>query len=188
MTREPSPPRGQSHGSGLALIGYRGTGKSTVGRLLAARAARTFLDADLEIEARTGQLIASIFAESGEATFRDWEERTLAELIVTYPSAIIATGGGAILRESNRARLRHFGHIVWLTASPSTLATRLAADHRTLPGRPALTAAGTIDEIEHILEIRTPLYRELADTVIDTDVHKIEETVAAILNAWIPAN
>jgi shikimate kinase len=171
---------------GLALIGYRGTGKSSVGRLMAERLCRVFLDADLEIEARSGRSIAAIFAESGEPEFRDREEQTLAELMTEHPRAIIATGGGAILRESNRNRLRDFGFIVWLTASPSVLTERLAADHRTVPGRPPLSAAGTLAEIHEILEIRTPLYRELADAVIDTNETPIENVVAAILDRWIP--
>ncbi len=89
-------------GAGLALIGYRGTGKSTVGRMLADRLGRPFRDADIEIEARAGRSISSIFSECGEPAFRDWEERTLVELTLSFPDAILATGGGAILRPSNR--------------------------------------------------------------------------------------
>ena len=86
------PPR---PGSGLALVGYRGTGKSTVGRLLAGTMKRKFLDVDLEIEARAGRSIAAIFCESGEPAFREWEERTMAVLFEQYPEAVVATGGGA---------------------------------------------------------------------------------------------
>ena len=93
------PPR---PGSGLALVGYRGTGKSTVGRLLAGTMKRKFLDVDLEIEARAGRSIAAIFCESGEPAFREWEERTMAVLFEQYPEAVVATGGGAVLREANR--------------------------------------------------------------------------------------
>ena len=112
------------------MIGYRGTGKSTVGRILADRLNRTFLDADLEIEARAGRSISAIFTEEGEPVFRDWEERTLAELTRAIPTAVIATGGGAVLREANRRRLRDFGFVVWLTAEPAELARRLEADPR----------------------------------------------------------
>jgi shikimate kinase len=188
MTPEPNFTRGRSHGKGLALIGYRGSGKSTVGRLVAERLSRTFLDADLEIEARAGKSIAAIFAESGEPAFRDWEERTLAQLIAAHPRSVIATGGGAVIRELNRKRLREFGFVVWLTATPSVLAERLAADHRTLPGRPALSALGTLDEIREILEVRTPLYRELADAVIDTNEHQLENIVATIVDTWVTAS
>ena len=102
----------------MAIIGYRGTGKSTVGRLLAGQMNRAFVDVDLEIEARAGRSIEAIFAESGETVFRDWEERTLAELLEQYPEAVVATGGGSVVRESNRRRIREFGYVVWLTASP----------------------------------------------------------------------
>ena len=122
-----------ARGAGLALIGYRGTGKSTVGRILADRLDRPFLDADLEIEARAGRSIASIFAEWGEPAFRDWEERTLVELTATYPDAILATGGGAVLRASNRELLARFGFVVWLRAEPAELARRLEADQAQRP-------------------------------------------------------
>jgi shikimate kinase len=172
---------------GLVLIGYRGAGKSTVGRMVAQGLSLPFVDADLEIEARAGRSISAIFSESGEPAFRDWEERTLAELTAEMPGAVLATGGGAILRESNRRRLRDFGFIVWLTAPPDVLVERLAADHRTLHGRPALSSAGTLDEIREILEVRTPLYRNLADAVIDTEGQPMNEIVAAILECWRPS-
>ena len=120
-------------GQGLALVGYRGTGKSTVGRILAERLDRPFLDADLEIEARAGRSIAAIFADEGEPVFRDWEERTLAELIDEFPTAVLATGGGVVLREANRRRLRDFGFVVWLQGRAGALARRLAADRAGWP-------------------------------------------------------
>ena len=158
-----------SRGPGLVLIGYRGTGKSTVGRILAGRLRRTFLDCDLEIEARANRSIRAIFTELGEPAFRDWEERTLAELTVASPAAVLATGGGAILREANRRRLRDFGFVAWLTAHPSVLAHRLEADRRGLAGRPALTSVGTLDEIVQVLAARSHLYAGLADAVVPTD-------------------
>ncbi len=94
----------------------------------------------------------------GEPAFRDWEERTLAELTAGNPEIVLATGGGAVLREANRRRLREFGLVVWLTAHPSELARRLEADPRGLAERPALTLAGTLDEIVQVLDARTPLY------------------------------
>jgi shikimate kinase len=172
------PPRG------LVLIGYRGTGKSTVGRILAERLGLAFLDCDREIEARAARSIRSIFSECGEMTFRDWEERTLAELTAQNPGAILATGGGAVLREANRLRLRGFGFVAWLTADPAELARRLEADRLGLAGRPALTAAGTLDEIAQVLAARSPLYAELADVVIPTDGQGPGEVAEAILSHW----
>src|SRR5262245_34728391 len=93
---------------GLALIGLRGTGQSTVGRILADRLGRPFADADVELEAAAGLSIPSIFEEFGEPCFRDWEERVLGEL-TARPGLILATGGGVVLRASNRQRLREFG-------------------------------------------------------------------------------
>ncbi len=171
---------------GLVLIGYRGTGKSTVGRILAERVGRAFLDADREIEARAGRSIRSIFTESGEQAFRDWEERTLAALTAEHPGAVLATGGGAVLREANRTKLRGFGFVVWLTAHPAELARRLEADRAGLAGRPSLTAAGTLDEIEQVLAARSPLYAGLADIAISTDGEEPRGVAEAILGRWTP--
>ena len=185
MTRDPAPPRPRRPGRGLALVGYRGTGKSTVGRIVADRSGRTFLDADLELEARAGRSVSAILTEEGEPVFRDWEERTLAELIEQSPTAVIATGGGVVLREQNRRRLRDFGFIVWLTAEPAELASRLQADPRGLAARPALTADGTIAEIARVLEIRAPIYQAMADAVIDTGGKSPDQVAAAILACWM---
>jgi shikimate kinase len=167
---------------GITLIGYRGSGKSTVGRILAARLNRTFLDCDLEIEARAGRSIPAIFSESGEPGFRDWEEQTLAELMAGFPTAIVATGGGAVLRESNRRRIRSFGLVVWLTATVPELTRRVAADTRPQSGRPALTPAGTLAEIGQLLGARTPLYEALADLVIDTSQRTPEQVANLIID------
>src|SRR5689334_13470824 len=93
---------------GLALVGYRGTGKTTVGRIVAERLGRPFFDADRVLEEREGRPIASLFAEGGEASFRDREEETLRDLTADRPGSVLATGGGAILREGNRLALRRF--------------------------------------------------------------------------------
>jgi shikimate kinase len=178
--------RPSSNGHGLALIGYRGTGKSTVGRILARRLKRTFRDCDREIEARAGRSIRSIFSQSGESAFRDWEERILAELTADRPAIILATGGGAVLRETNRHRLRDFGFVVWLKAEPSEVARRLEADPRGLADRPALTLAGTLDEIVQVLEARVPLYQELADAVVETGERSPDEVADIILEFWKP--
>jgi shikimate kinase len=185
MIRDPAPSCPRRPGRGLALVGYRGTGKSTVGRILARQSQRTFLDADLELEARAGRSVSAILTEEGEPVFRDWEERTLAELIERTPTAVIATGGGAVLREPNRRRLRDFGFVVWLTAEPDELACRLQSDPRGLAARPALSAHGTIGEIAGALQVRKPLYREVADAVIETDGKAPDQVAAAILECWI---
>ena len=171
-------------GRGLALVGYRGTGKSTVGRLVAVRASRRFFDVDLELEARAGRSISSIFADWGEPVFRDWEAQILAELIEQFPEAVIAPGGGSVLGEANRGLIRDFGHVVWLTAPSGELARRLAADERGQSARPALTAAGAIAEIAQVLEERAPLYEGLANAVIETGGKCPEEVAQAVLESW----
>ena len=140
MTLDPKPRDRDSRGPGLALVGYRGTGKTTVGKILADRLDLRFLDADLEIEARAGRSIVSIFAESGEPVFRDWEEHTLRELVEHHPEAVLASGGGAVLRPANCRLLLDFGFVVWLRADPAELARRLEADLQAGTERPALTA------------------------------------------------
>ncbi len=151
--------------AGLALVGYRGTGKSSVGRLLAKDLGRAFVDADVALETRMRRTIRSIFETEGEPAFRDWEADMLAELTAIPAGKVLATGGGAVIRKANREVLRQFGHVVWLRARPETLAGRLRYDE----SRPALTRAGTLDEIADVLTVREPLYREVADSVIDTD-------------------
>jgi shikimate kinase len=173
-------------GAGLALIGYRGTGKSTVGRMLADRLDRPFLDADLEIEARAGMSISSIFTEWGEPAFRDWEERTLVELTEAFPDAILATGGGAILRPSNRALLARFGLVVWLRAEPAEMARRIEADQASGSSRPSLTAAGTIAEIAQVYHARQALYEAAADAAVDTQGKTPGEVAELVLALWQP--
>ena len=170
-----------TRGSSLVLIGYRGTGKSTVGRILASRLGWSFFDLDREIEARSGRSVREIFEKGGESTFRDIEERTLAELTEGLGRSVLATGGGAILRKANRERLREFGFVAWLTADPSELGRRIEADRRGLADRPALTSAGTLAEIIQVLEVRTPLYMELAHAVIETDDKSPDQVADAIL-------
>jgi shikimate kinase len=171
-------------GRGLALVGYRGTGKSTVGQILAERLGRVFVDADREIERRAGRSICAIFNVGGESAFRDCEERTLAELIDQFPTAILATGGGAVLREITRRRLREFGFVVWLKAEPAELALRLEADLASATNRPALTPAGAIGEIAEVLRDRTPLYESVADTAIETGGRTPDQVASAVLLRW----
>lgn len=174
----------QLGGNGLALVGYRGTGKSTIGRRLADRLGRPFIDADDLIVDRAGRTIKAIFEESGEPVFRDWEERVLREVADDHPGAILATGGGAILRESNRRLLRSFGLVVWLRADPEELARRLETDAMARHDRPSLTSAGTLQEIRDVLEFRAPLYREAAHVEVDTQGKAPAEIVEEVLGHW----
>lgn len=167
----------------IILVGYRGTGKTTVGRLLAQRLGRPFADADDRIEAVAGRSVADIFAAEGEAGFRDREAAALAELCA-QSGCVIATGGGAVLREANRRLLAASGFVVWLTASPDTLWERLRADPTTAARRPNLTATGGRAEVTALVAAREPLYREVADFVSIGDAPSPDALADAILTAW----
>ena len=164
----------------LALIGYRGTGKTTVAQELARRLEWSWLDADVELERRAGRTIKQIFATGGEAAFRDLEEQVIADL-AARDQWVLALGGGAILRASNRATIAERCRTVWLTAKPSTILTRIQADASTTDRRPNLTAAGGLEEIEQLLAVRTPLYRECADCTVVTDDRSPESLADEIL-------
>ncbi len=165
---------------GLSLIGSRATGKTSVGRLVADRLNWRFVDADHALEQRLGRSIASLFTEQGETVFRDEEERTLLSL-TQEPPFVLATGGGAILRPSNRDALRRFGCVVWLQADPHVLAQRLSEN----PGnRPSLTGLGLVEEIQSVLEARIPLYRDLADVEVDTRDRSPSQVADLVLEAF----
>jgi shikimate kinase len=150
------------------LIGYRGTGKTTVAGELAARLGWDWVDADDLVERRAGKSIAAIFADDGETTFRDLESQVVRDLC-GHERTVIALGGGAILREQNRQAIRGAGPVVWLTAQVDTMLARMAADQATASRRPNLTKLGDRQEIESLLSERTPYYLECATLIVDTE-------------------
>jgi shikimate kinase len=151
----------------LTLVGYRACGKTTVGRLLAKRLDWPFIDADSALEQRLGCGIATVFATRGEAAFRDEETRMLAEILGKPGGFILATGGGCILRAENRGIIREKGGtVVYLAASAALLQKRLRHDDGK---RPSLTGAPVADEVERLLALREPFYREVAHHVIAAD-------------------
>ncbi|MEN6459128.1 MAG: shikimate kinase [Thermoguttaceae bacterium] len=167
----------------LALIGYRATGKTTLAKLLAERLGWAWIDADPEIERVAGQSIERIFAERGEPAFRDLESQVIADLC-RRDRLVLATGGGAPLRPENRHALRTAGKIVWLRARPETILARMTADPITPARRPNLTDKSPLAEIVQLLEVRTPLYEELADLAVDTEGKSPDELAAEILT-WL---
>jgi shikimate kinase len=166
----------------LILIGYRGTGTTTVGRLLADRLRWDFADVDDHIEAAAGMSIADIFKAEGEAGFREREEAALRTLC-ERERLVLATGGGAVLRSANRDLLRAAGFVAWLTASPETVWKRLQGDPTTSGRRPNLTVGGGLDEIRALTAARHPLYREIADFVADADAPSPEAVADTILSS-----
>lgn len=146
------------------LVGPMGAGKSTIGRLLAAELKVPFYDSDRVIEQRTGADIPWIFDVEGESGFRDRESAVLAEL-AEEPGAVIATGGGIVLRADNARVMRRQGRVCYLTASLEQLVERTAKDKK----RPLLQVDNPRQKIVELLEQRDPLYREAADIVVSTD-------------------
>lgn len=167
----------------LYLTGYRGCGKTTVARLLATRLERPFADLDDVIESAAGRSIAAIFADEAEVGFRDREALALQQLAANAP-CVIALGGGAILRPTNRELIAATGWCVWLDADPAVIAARLAGDATTGARRPALTNLTPTDEIVAVMREREPLYRQVADLRIDTTTNPIPQIVEEIAAAW----
>lgn len=147
----------------IALVGMPGSGKSTVGRHLSRQIGWRFADSDAEIERELGESIRSYFEKSGEDSFRTLETSVLANLL-ERPSLVLATGGGAVLREANRKLLSERANVVYLRATPEDLARRLRYDTQ----RPLLQGGDPLRKLRDLFQVRDPLYREVADFTIDT--------------------
>jgi shikimate kinase len=168
----------------VTLIGYRGTGKSTMAARLADRLGLPWLDADAVLEGRVGCPITELVGSRGEAAFRDVEDEVLRDLVPAF-TGVLATGGGVVLRPENRRLLRAAGRpVVWLTAPADVIRRRLAADPLTASRRPALAGGDPLAEVEAALAAREPLYRETADIAFDTAVDPPADVAARIL-AWL---
>jgi shikimate kinase len=165
----------------ITLIGYRGSGKSTVAQALAARLNWGWFDADAVVEEAAGCTIKDIFAAHGESGFRERERRVIAELL-TRDKIVLAAGGGAILNHETRREMKAAGPVVWLQASVARLAARIESDPATAGRRPNL-AGGGIDEISRLLAEREPLYRECASLSVFTDNLGVAEIVDRIATA-----
>ena len=167
----------------VVLIGYRGSGKSVVGQLMARQLGLVFVDADLEIETRAGRQIAEIFAEEGEAGFRSLERDVIAELSAR-DRLVISAGGGAVLDPQTREQWNEPDTVViWLTATPEELARRIAGDSTTAHRRPALTSGNVLEEITAVLAQRNQHYRSCQTLTIDTTGRTIEEVAAVGVEA-----
>ncbi len=147
----------------ISLVGLPGSGKSTVGRQLARRLQLPFFDSDHVIEERLGCSIRVAFARDGEESFRNLEESVLDEL-TQIPRAVVSTGGGAVLRQATRQRLRERGYVVYLNSSPDEIARRLKHDAT----RPLLQVDDPLARLRDLYAARDSLYRETAHFAIET--------------------
>lgn len=169
----------------IYFVGLMGAGKTTIGKLLAKHLGKAFYDSDHEIERRTGVNIPLIFELEGETGFRKREASVIAEL-VKLQDIVLATGGGAVLSPQNRENLKKSGTIIYLRASVTELLQRTRNDKN----RPLLQTDNPLAKLEKLLVERDPLYRELADIIIDTGeqpisviLHQIESRLGQYANA-----
>lgn len=158
----------------IILIGMPGSGKSTVGRQLARRLGVSFTDTDQRIEQRLGCSIRAFFEQEGEERFRSLEERVLEEVVADRSVGVFATGGGAVLRQANRSRMRQSGRVVYLHALADDIFRRLRKDGT----RPLLQTADPLQRLRDLYAQRDPLYRETAHYVIETG----RPSVATLVN------
>ncbi len=171
----------------IVLTGYRATGKTSLGRILADRLLFSFIDTDLEIEKQQGSSINEIVAKKGWAFFRTLERNYLSSL-VKRENLVIAPGGGAIMHKEVWADLMKTSLIIWLQADIHTISKRLSADSLSASQRPALTEnSDMIKEIATVLAERDPLYRKGAHHAVNTE-KPIEQIIEEILNLWSADN
>jgi len=170
----------------IVLIGYRGSGKSRVGRRLASRMGSKFIDTDDLIESKEGK-ISDMVKSRGWDYFRAIEKRMIEE-ISREDNLVIALGGGAVLDADNVVNLERNGLIVWLKADSEVLRKRMTEDHRTFVSRPTLTGKGTVEELEEVMAYRNPFYEKAAKIQFDTsslDVEAVAEKIVTILKETV---
>jgi len=167
---------GNGSNRNIILVGFMGTGKSTVSRLLAERLGWEALDTDEEIEKAAGKSIPDIFAEDGETVFRDWESRVL-KAVLGGERRIVATGGGAVLREDNRREMLERGWVVALTADRETLVRRVSGAGE---GPRPLLAGDAEERVAKLLETRRHAY-DFARAMVDTSKRSPAEVAEAVL-------
>jgi shikimate kinase len=157
----------------ISLVGLPGSGKTSVGRQLARRLKLAFSDSDHVIEQRIGCAIREFFDREGEERFRDIEQEVIEELTL-QPGTVLSTGGGAVLREANRAHLKSRGHVIYLKSTPEELYRRLKHD----VNRPLLQVADPQERLRELFAVRDPLYKATAHFVLETG----RPSVATLVN------
>lgn len=166
-------------GENIILVGFMGSGKTSVGKLLSKRLNFEFKDTDEMIETLENNTINEIFRLHGERYFRDLETALLLSIKDTLKRTVLSTGGGMPVRESNRKLLKEIGHVVFLRTSVGTIAERLTGDKT----RPLLKNGNLNETVEKLLAERTAYYEEAADIIVDTDNKSVEDIVNEILSS-----
>jgi shikimate kinase len=167
----------------IVLIGFRGVGKSTVGRRIAELMNGGYVDTDELLTCRTGRTIVELFEELGEREFRRLETQAIQTALEERP-AVLSVGGGALMAHCNRDRICAAGNVVWLTAPAEVLWDRILADPSTASNRPKLTRLGGIEEIRQLLAEREPVYSVSADLIVDT-TDKNPQSIALGILGWL---
>jgi shikimate kinase len=182
MARFTEPHPQQARQPNLVLIGYRATGKTSVGARLAEALHCPFVDMDQVLVQEAGRPVADIVAQGGWGEFRRLEK----ELVARYRDSrgqVLATGGGVVLDPDNVAALRENGILIWLTADPAAIQARLAQDQPRDADRPSLTGGDTVREVAAVLEKRAPLYQAAAQISVDTTHRSVVQVVKLVLAA-----
>jgi len=164
----------------IFLIGYRCTGKTSVGKTLAAAIGWGFIDADAELVKDCGLTINAIVEKHGWPFFRE-KERVVIKKVCALGMHVVATGGGAVLASENVTFMKKNGVAIWLRATPETIRKRILCDKNTKDLRPALTSKGLIEEIKDVLARRNPYYQTAMDFFVDTDGIGIDEVCGCVL-------
>jgi shikimate kinase len=162
----------------LALIGFMGTGKSSVGRMAADALHFTFLDTDTVIQARAGKSISDIFQQDGEPAFREWEHRVVDEL-TKRRRTVIATGGGLPINPENLTSLKTHALVVCLWASPATILERVSGHSH----RPLLNEPNPKEKIQELLAVRGPFYKQ-ADVLVNTEMRSLREVALQVIHQF----
>ncbi len=169
-----TPPNTPTH---IVLVGPMGAGKSSIGRLLAARLHCAFVDLDTCIETDAGTTITEIFSYEGESGFRARESRVFRDVLKMPEACVIATGGGAVLDESNRRAMRHAGIVVYLQVEPTEQRHRLQGDDT----RPLLATGNPEQRLAELQALREPLYRQASNLRFDTTHHSPQSAADALV-------
>lgn len=165
----------------VILIGFMGSGKTSVGKILAKRLSYRFYDTDSMLEHKSGDTISHIFSVHGEEYFRNMETDLLRDMLTGSDRMVISTGGGLPLREQNSKLLKEIGYVVLLKASKKTTVNRLMNDTT----RPLLAGGELEEKVERLLNIRTPIYEKAAHKIITTDDRTIDDIVNLIMEAYM---